>query len=186
MYNMRDCYQSNWVSKVIRDCIGFALTCSVIGLENSHHLLNQSDANLNQSRLGHSRFPALEATYKYLLWVLLLACDVNLCWDWLLWLLWFWFYDTQSKSTLCYNLGITAKIAVIVMTVEPHVSGHPWGQKKCPLRGGGVRLWEVKNVGFMCVWGHKKCPLKKGVPGLYLVFVEFEKAFDSVYRNVIQ
>ena len=98
----------------------------------------------------------------------------------------FGFTTLNRKRTLCYNLGITAKIAVIVMTVEHHVSGHPWGQKKCPLRGGGVRLWEVKNVGFMCVWGHKKCPLKKGVPGLYLVFVEFEKAFDSVYRNVIQ
>ena len=36
----------NWVSKVIRDCIGFALLCSVIGLENSRHLLNQSDTKL--------------------------------------------------------------------------------------------------------------------------------------------
>ena len=36
----------NLVSKVIRDCIGFALLCSVIGLENSCHLLNQSDAKL--------------------------------------------------------------------------------------------------------------------------------------------
>ena len=36
----------NWVSKVIRDCIGFALLRSVIGLENSRHPLNQSDAKL--------------------------------------------------------------------------------------------------------------------------------------------
>ena len=36
----------NWVSQVIRDCIGFALLRSVIGLENSHHPLNQSDAKL--------------------------------------------------------------------------------------------------------------------------------------------
>ena len=36
----------NWVSKVIRDCIGFALLCSVIGLENSRHLLSQSDTKL--------------------------------------------------------------------------------------------------------------------------------------------
>ena len=34
------------MSKVIRDCIGFALLRSVIGLENSRHLLNQSDAKL--------------------------------------------------------------------------------------------------------------------------------------------
>ena len=34
------------MSKVIRDCNGFALLRSVIGLENSHHPLNQSDAKL--------------------------------------------------------------------------------------------------------------------------------------------
>ena len=34
------------MSKVIRDCIGFALLRSVIGLENSRHPLNQSDAKL--------------------------------------------------------------------------------------------------------------------------------------------
>ena len=36
----------NLVLKVIRDCIGFALMCSVIGLENSRHLLSQSDTKL--------------------------------------------------------------------------------------------------------------------------------------------
>ena len=42
------CYRAifNWVSKVIRDYIGFALLRSVIGLENSRHPLNQSDAKL--------------------------------------------------------------------------------------------------------------------------------------------
>ena len=35
------------MSKLIRDCIGFALLRSVIGLEKSLHLLNQSDAKLN-------------------------------------------------------------------------------------------------------------------------------------------
>ena len=34
------------MSKVIRDCIGFALLHSVIGPENSCHSLNQSDAKL--------------------------------------------------------------------------------------------------------------------------------------------
>ena len=34
------------MSKVIWDCIGFALLCSVIGLENALHPLNQSDAKL--------------------------------------------------------------------------------------------------------------------------------------------
>ena len=40
--------QFSIVSKVIRDCIGFALLRSVIGLENSLHPLNQSDAKLKQ------------------------------------------------------------------------------------------------------------------------------------------
>ena len=35
----------NWVSKVIWDWIGFAFLRSMIGPENSRHLLNQSDAN---------------------------------------------------------------------------------------------------------------------------------------------
>ena len=35
----------NWVLKVIQDWIGFALLCSLIGLENSRHPLSQSDVN---------------------------------------------------------------------------------------------------------------------------------------------
>ena len=34
------------MSKVIRDCIDFAILCSVIGPENSCHPLNQLDAEL--------------------------------------------------------------------------------------------------------------------------------------------
>ena len=34
------------MSKVIRDCIGFALVCSVIALENMRYFLNQSVAKL--------------------------------------------------------------------------------------------------------------------------------------------
>ena len=33
--------------------------------------------------------------------------------------------------------------------VKPTVSGHPWDQKKWPLKRD-VRLWEVKNVVFVC------------------------------------
>ena len=42
-----------WVSKVIRDCLAFPLFPSMIGLENSHHFLNQSDSKLKPWRLGH-------------------------------------------------------------------------------------------------------------------------------------
>ena len=34
------------MSKVIGDCVGLALTRSVIGAENSRHSVNQSDAKL--------------------------------------------------------------------------------------------------------------------------------------------
>ena len=46
------------MSKVIRDCIGFTLIRTVIGLENSRHPLKQSDAKLlkaNHRRLAFSR-----------------------------------------------------------------------------------------------------------------------------------
>ena len=55
----------NWVSKVNHDCIGFASLRSVIGSKILRHLLYQSDAKLKP------RFPALEAGYPYLLWVLI-------------------------------------------------------------------------------------------------------------------
>ena len=35
------------------------------------------------------------------------------------------------------------------VTVELPASGHRRDQKKCPLKRG-VRLWEVKNVVFVC------------------------------------
>ena len=38
----------NGVSRVIHDSFVFALLHSVIGPENSHHSLNQSDAKLKQ------------------------------------------------------------------------------------------------------------------------------------------
>ena len=42
----------------IRDCIGHTLLSNVIGPENSHYSLNQSEAKL-KPRLGRPRFPAL-------------------------------------------------------------------------------------------------------------------------------
>ena len=87
------------MSKLIRDCIGFALLRSVIGLEISRHLRNQSDAKLNQSRLGYTRFPALVAgssrlraftlSSHWLLLILLLLLIFVLigCCDYF----WFWF-----------------------------------------------------------------------------------------------
>ena len=48
------------------------ITCSIIGIYR-----NQSDANSNQSPLGHSCFSALQAQFAYFDFKFLLApCDV--------------------------------------------------------------------------------------------------------------
>ena len=47
----------NLVLKLILACFGFALLCSVIGLENSRHHLNQSDAKLKPLTLVTRVFP---------------------------------------------------------------------------------------------------------------------------------
>ena len=49
-----------------------------------------------------------------------------------------------------YTLYILKLNVLDSSTVEPPVSGHPWDQKKCLLIRRGVRLWEVKNVVFVC------------------------------------
>ena len=41
----------------------------------------------------------------------------------------------------------------LLSTVEPSVSGHPWGLKKCPLKRG-VHLCGVTNVVFVYCWVH--------------------------------
>ena len=54
--------------KRILDCSSFALFRSVIGLENSHLSLNQSNAGTkNQSHLGQSCFPALPPGCMFLI-----------------------------------------------------------------------------------------------------------------------
>ena len=45
----------NWVSKRILDCFSFALFRSVIGLENSHLSLNQSNADISSWSVAFSR-----------------------------------------------------------------------------------------------------------------------------------
>ena len=59
-----------WSVERIWECIVYILLCPVISLENSHHFLNQSDAELkNHWWLGRPRFPALLALF--LPWVLI-------------------------------------------------------------------------------------------------------------------
>ena len=63
--------------------------------------LNQSDVKLNQLRLGRPRFPALcfPAFCRFYFEFSLALKWIFLSSDWPLWLLWFWFYGTQSWSS---------------------------------------------------------------------------------------
>ena len=97
------------------NCFGFALLHSVIGLKNLHHLLNQSlIQNQNQSQLGHTRFPALGGGYVYSLWVLIGSlCCLHLLWLAIVIMLWFWFHDTQLKTTLQCILHVHVSVILI-------------------------------------------------------------------------
>ena len=85
----------NWVLKVTRNCIGFALLWFVIGSENSRHSLNQSDTK----RFGRRVFPRFWRFACILLWVLIgtpgyfsffrLSAVITLL----------WFNNAQSKSS---------------------------------------------------------------------------------------
>ena len=95
-YSVRAIFK--WVSKVIRDCIGCPFLCSVIGLGNSRHTLNQSDAKLKPIPIWS---PAFSRALGWLVvrtlsshWVLELFSFLLIgCCDSLVFL-----YDTQSKS----------------------------------------------------------------------------------------
>ena len=71
----------------------FSLTFfSVIGPENSHHPLNQSDAKLKPI-----------ATLLFFHFEFLLANDnESLCSDWSPGSFWFWFFDTPSETAPAY------------------------------------------------------------------------------------
>ena len=94
----------SWVLKANRNCIEFALLRCVIGPEQSHHSLNQSDSKLTASQdLVTSVFPRfMQFTWFYFELPLAPYC-IFLPSDWLLWSLRFWLYDTQSKSALTVN-----------------------------------------------------------------------------------
>ena len=95
-YSVRAIFK--WVSKVIRDCIGCPFLCSMIGLGNSRHTLNQSDAKLKPIPIWS---PAFSRALGWLVvrtlsshWVLELFSFLLIgCCDSLVFL-----YDTQSKS----------------------------------------------------------------------------------------
>ena len=95
--------------ELIWDYIGFALLQFLIWLENSRHPLNQSNPKLKPIT---SWSPASSRALVSWLFLLFTKFSLDLksyaqASDRPLLLLWFWFYDTQSKSTLSvYSLTI--------------------------------------------------------------------------------
>ena len=75
----------NWVSIIIRDCFGWL--CFLTGLENSRHLLNQSDTKLKNKRGMVIRvFPRFKQLAFFHFEFSLANDNVNLYYDWSLWI----------------------------------------------------------------------------------------------------
>ena len=89
----------NSVSKIIRDCISFALLLFVIGPENSHHSISQSNAKLKpMTNLIAHVFPRFRKLAWFYFEFSLALKSSFLSSVWPLWLLWVFFYDTIKKS----------------------------------------------------------------------------------------
>ena len=85
----------NWVSKVIWDWIGFAFLRSMIGPENSRHLLNQSDAN-HKPTWSFSFSRASARLFSH--FVLIGSWWYFVCSDWSSWLLGLvWCYSIAKR-----------------------------------------------------------------------------------------
>lgn len=91
---------SSWTLNVERnDCIGFALLCYLIGLENSPQSLNQSEVKTKPMVPWSQAFS--RAWARVLVWTLSSQwLNIFLGPDWPLWLPWFGFYIIQSKSAV--------------------------------------------------------------------------------------
>ena len=115
------------MSKIIRDCIAFALLCSVNGLENLHHLLNQSDEKLKPIATWSLTFSRTLSSFACIYFEFSLApCDIYLYSDWLLRLLWFWFYDTLSKALSMRHMVSLGSMKDVqeVLEVQPRATSH--------------------------------------------------------------
>ena len=104
----------NGVSKVNRNCFGFAFFRLVIGPEDFHYFLNQSDSKLKPIATWSPAFSRALGSLLLFTWSSHWLLKYLLSSDWWLSLLWFWFYDTQfehrpkkdDSSTL--NMDITS------------------------------------------------------------------------------
>ena len=85
----------NWVSKVIRDCISFALLHSVIGQENSRHPLSQSDV----TRVFPCKRPFTFIFFEFSL----ARCEIYRCCDWPWWFTLVLRHSIEKRSNSLVN-----------------------------------------------------------------------------------
>ena len=137
-YSVRAIFK--WVSKVIRDCIGCPFLCSVIGLGNSRHTLNQSDAKLKPIPIWS---PAFSRALGWLVvrtlsshWVLELFSFLLIgCCDSLVFL-----YDTQSKSVRYWW-----PVFLLLYSVRRTQNQSSQSSRNCGVKYNKVR---VQNLSF--------------------------------------
>ena len=125
-----------WVSKVIRNVVGFLYFALWLAQRNLRHSLNQSDAKLTPIETWSHAFslPALWTASLALLWILIGSWGIFLSSDWLLWQLWFLLYGTQSKTALAFLLSLTA-------TCPLYFSATPATSWLADLVCGAWKLW---------------------------------------------
>ena len=84
--------------------IGFAITMPHDWLKklapHFHPIRSKTKTNRNSLARVFPRFASATCNY-YEFW--LVYCNVYGFGDWLEWLLWFWFYDAQLKTALCWE-----------------------------------------------------------------------------------
>lgn len=80
--------------------------------------------NYNQSRLGRPNFPALRAVACFYFEFSLAPWDSFFFCDWLLRLLWSWFYDARSnwKWNTCFQSPLPSQCSLISWTIADIIS----------------------------------------------------------------
>ncbi len=75
----------------------------------------------SKTKSNHDALAHVFSCFEFLLdyWIVCVLCD------WLEWLLWFWFYDTQLKTALLHNLSLLFSTCVFIPWVSLNLN-LPW------------------------------------------------------------
>ena len=105
------------VSQVIQDRTDFYLLCSVIGSERKLAPLFQPIRGKNKTYhdLVARVFPRFKQFGCFEFDFSLGVIGIFPSSDWLLWLLWFWFYEIQSKIALKYLSLLTVEVRAFAL-----------------------------------------------------------------------